>query len=1119
MSGWIWQWIDFGHAHPEMSKLAAGITHAALIVFLAWGIERIARHRPSSFRHSIWACAFCALVLLVPQALVSFPLRIPIRMSRVTDPVNSPSAVSLDVTMDLVSESETAAMDGGVDDTALDASGVEAVATAFVPEVKPASALRSPPTIQTPPTRSRFSLASTGILIYALGVALWLARILRSWVRLRRIAREASRFPDADTELVQTCMSRIGLEKMPDCRVSSAISSPLTFGMMHPVILVPRQFESFTADQRRHCLLHEMAHVVRRDAWWNWVAEITAAVYWFHPCVHWARIQLRRSREDAADDAVMRTGERPASYSRSLLEISQQIAGKMANPSVAIHSGTNLEQRIRRIVAPTLRLDQQPRWAVALLAAGFVSIAAISFSVESVVAQKPPLPNRTAETDRTSPPGNTSTPENLTAASTVVEPAEKETASVNEAGLFDRFRTANRFQPKTEATKRIEIQFQGQVVDDIGPVAGAVVLIREFVPSPNPNGNHTDPPIVARTMTDSAGRYEVDGVPIARLKSPVRARWEILVADRDGRLGLGAYALTSFTLRQPRPWNASVDIQLPGPESVTGRVIESDGNSLADVRVAVKEITVPESVRGDAGPFMDPERASLPKQPHRFSFPTDRIHLSAITAGDGQFTFRVPENASLVLGLKRAEFFPRLARLSAPGSPQASRLSGGMIELVSPATIPLRRLLEVPLSIRNPEGDPVKEFTLVALPSEGNAPTQRLQVTPDGTLRTTAEFLRSVAGPDGHVRLIATFPFDSGLVHLAQSVPAETIITEKGLQWNAQRGRQASGRVVVSDSGAGIGGVEVCWHQQPDRIEASPLSCQSDGQGRWQMVVPNERGFLSVIGSIAGMDLLTFDAFNEDTSETQRLTQRVASGAVGSALTVPDFHVDRIPPRIVTVVDSSGAAVPEVWVHSEHVETIQRNGKVYHLPQRLARPERTDADGRCSLVLNRTQWQHGSIKVIEYNDEDAEPSPAFIGAVKEITPDPGAPIKLVLREPWIVTGRVLIDGQPARGLQIGLTTRMIRSNDFGLFKTDTVTFDGDGNFELKGIAGPEYSVAVRKVSGDTPTYYYWQTPIAEVAPGRYSVGTLSIASDQLKTHQQLYDERYRNVAPNPGANE
>src|SRR5262249_24382374 len=84
-------------------------------------------------------------------------------------------------------------------------------------------------------------------------------------------------------------------------RESAAVASPLTLGLWHPVILLPRSWRSWSDEQRALLLAHEWAHVRRRDFVAVLVAELARCLWWFHPLVRWLAGRLRLEQEFAAD--------------------------------------------------------------------------------------------------------------------------------------------------------------------------------------------------------------------------------------------------------------------------------------------------------------------------------------------------------------------------------------------------------------------------------------------------------------------------------------------------------------------------------------------------------------------------------------------------------------------------------------------------------------------------------------------------------------------------------------------------------------------------------------------------------------------------------------------------
>jgi hypothetical protein len=93
--------------------------------------------------------------------------------------------------------------------------------------------------------------------------------------------------------------------------------------------------QKFDADELRHILLHELAHLKRHDVAINWLASLLQAIHWFNPVIWLAMARLRNDRELAADELVLSltAGEAPPrdAYGNTLVKLLQTLsAGKPA---------------------------------------------------------------------------------------------------------------------------------------------------------------------------------------------------------------------------------------------------------------------------------------------------------------------------------------------------------------------------------------------------------------------------------------------------------------------------------------------------------------------------------------------------------------------------------------------------------------------------------------------------------------------------------------------------------------------------------------------------------------------------------------------------------------------
>jgi bla regulator protein blaR1 len=159
--------------------------------------------------------------------------------------------------------------------------------------------------------------ASWPLWILALWAAVSLYRlvqIVRSYFYLRGVKRHAREFPQA----------------LPDCGVrrpvrllaSDRIASPMAVGFLRPAVMLPASLpEEISKPQLDHVLLHELAHLARRDDWTNLSLRLIGALAALHPVVIWILRQIEREREMACDDWVVAMTGQARPYAASLARL------------------------------------------------------------------------------------------------------------------------------------------------------------------------------------------------------------------------------------------------------------------------------------------------------------------------------------------------------------------------------------------------------------------------------------------------------------------------------------------------------------------------------------------------------------------------------------------------------------------------------------------------------------------------------------------------------------------------------------------------------------------------------------------------------------------------------
>ena len=124
-----------------------------------------------------------------------------------------------------------------------------------------------------------------------------LARLAIGLFAVERYRRRTTPVNDGPlpTLLEATC-ERLECARRIELRESPEIVSPATVGWRRPFILLPFEWREWSEGERRAVLAHEVAHVARGDfAGWL-AAQVSVALYFYNPLVHWLARQLGSSR-------------------------------------------------------------------------------------------------------------------------------------------------------------------------------------------------------------------------------------------------------------------------------------------------------------------------------------------------------------------------------------------------------------------------------------------------------------------------------------------------------------------------------------------------------------------------------------------------------------------------------------------------------------------------------------------------------------------------------------------------------------------------------------------------------------------------------------------------------
>ncbi len=320
---------------------------SAAVLALVSVVTLLLRRSSAAVRHLIWSTALIG-VLLIPAVAAIAPVRLSIPVIGLTSG-SSPAVVeSSNVTAGSVLRPGVQLLASAANEVDADRSFDSLAAAAPDPHPQPtASAL--------PPAES------TGVEINwpALIVSAWLAGfialtlplLLGGW-SLQRLRRSSLPLTAQMADELQA-LSRVWIGgRSVVGLLSIQRTMPMTWGVLRPVILLPIDAVRWPAERLRLVLMHELAHIRRRDCLFQMIGQVVRALHWFNPLAWWSLSQLRLEQEQACDDAVLNAGTHADEYAAELLSVSARLPQFSWDAAVALAMSrvTRLEQRLKAIL-------------------------------------------------------------------------------------------------------------------------------------------------------------------------------------------------------------------------------------------------------------------------------------------------------------------------------------------------------------------------------------------------------------------------------------------------------------------------------------------------------------------------------------------------------------------------------------------------------------------------------------------------------------------------------------------------------------------------------------------------------------------------------------------------
>jgi beta-lactamase regulating signal transducer with metallopeptidase domain len=227
------------------------------------------------------------------------------------------------------------------------------------------------------------------MLCWVLGVVALLAKLIADLISLAITSRTGESIPDTLQPLVEKCRLRAGCRQQVKVRYSSRIGSPLIWGLLRPIVLLPASAKQWREERLEMVLLHELLHAARFDHTMMVASQLVRCLYWANPLAWIAVHRHSVERELSCDERVISCGNDRVAYAEELVAITRDLRREVRYASVAMTQQYGLKTRVKSILSDSLRLKLLNRVLAQALAA-VALLVTLSLATARIVQQPDP---------------------------------------------------------------------------------------------------------------------------------------------------------------------------------------------------------------------------------------------------------------------------------------------------------------------------------------------------------------------------------------------------------------------------------------------------------------------------------------------------------------------------------------------------------------------------------------------------------------------------------------------------------------------------------------------------------------------------------------------------------
>jgi beta-lactamase regulating signal transducer with metallopeptidase domain len=369
---------------------------ALLLAIIA--IAQLVRRRSASLRHFLYSVAMASLLILPLAATLLPNLRLAVLPSH---------PKSAEPSLPWVAQSQPEAPRDPIarapnryhGNNSRRLEQTDQVPSSTVSHNESAPPSKWQPITPSSPQKAILNWQGALVLLWICGVAVYLVRLAVMSLRLSRLISRAVAVDSIvlASRLRWLCRD-LGIRREVVLLLSPELDVPITTGVFDPKIVLSPQCGEWSETRRNAVLCHEIAHIKRLDAMTQWLASITAAIYWLNPLVWFVVRAMRNERERACDDYVLASGTAASDYAHELIEIVSTLVRPQPAAALAMARRSQLEGRVLALVNPGVGHGTLTHRIAVVLSSAILGIALPLAAVQ--LQERPPKNDASAPTSK-----------------------------------------------------------------------------------------------------------------------------------------------------------------------------------------------------------------------------------------------------------------------------------------------------------------------------------------------------------------------------------------------------------------------------------------------------------------------------------------------------------------------------------------------------------------------------------------------------------------------------------------------------------------------------------------------------------------------------------------------